>query len=182
MRVAGIFVGGAARRMGGAPKGMLLSGGVPIAERLRDLAARAALEVVLVGENDAYRPLGVPAIADAQQGAGPLGGLVALLRYAEGRVAVALACDLPFVTEGLLERLISSEPLAVAVAPRTTHHWEPLFARYDARRCLPAATRALAAGRHALQPLLDEVGASPLLLSEAERTAMTDWDSPEDLP
>jgi molybdopterin-guanine dinucleotide biosynthesis protein A len=168
--------------MGGVAKGMLLSSGVPIARRLRDAAASAVREVVLVGETDSYASLGLRSLADDRKGAGPLGGLVALLRYVGQGHAIALACDMPFVTPAILGRLVSERPDAVVLAPRTQSRWEPLFARYDASRSLLAATRLLESSGGSLQPLLNELGATALLLSEAEQHAMTDWDRPEDLP
>ncbi len=52
----GIFIGGAARRMGGFPKGRLpvAGSGQPIVLHLAALAQSLDLPVVLVGEHAAY--------------------------------------------------------------------------------------------------------------------------------
>lgn len=177
--VAGIFVGGASRRMGGAPKGLLrLRSGRTIVEELASAAHDAGLDVVLVGRHAAYAELALPMLDDAPGRAGPLAGLVALLRHAGERTSVALACDAPFVTSELLARLMSA-PAAVAVAPRDMHGWEPFCARYASARALPEVVRLHAAGHSRLQDVFDALPTNRLTLSELELRALRDWDSPE---
>jgi len=180
--LAGIFVGGPARRMGGRPKGLLEApDGVTIVERWRAMLADAGAEVVLVGDAAAYAGLGVPALADDPPGVGPLGGLVALLRRAADRPAVAVACDMPFVSRALVERLLAAPDAAPIVAPRREGRWEPLCARYDPARVLPLAVARAASPYHSLQRLLDDAGAAPLPLAPQEADELRDWDSPDDV-
>ena len=113
--LAGVFVGGQSRRMGGKPKGLLERGGVALVDRWGRLFDALGVDHVLVGENRAYLPR--RALPDAVQGVGPLGGLVALLAQAGERRTVAVACDMPYVTPKLVERLLGAEP-ANAVAAR----------------------------------------------------------------
>lgn len=179
--LAGVFVGGAGSRMGGAAKGLLRAPeGVTLIDRWRAILADAGADVVLVGSGEAYAATGLEAIADEPAGTGPLGGLCALLRRAGRRPALALGCDMPFVSARLVERLVGAPP-AVAVAPRREGRWEPLFARYEAAAALPVAIDALARGRRALQAVLDAAGAVPLRLSPEEERELRDWDTPEDV-
>jgi molybdopterin-guanine dinucleotide biosynthesis protein A len=165
--------------MGGRPKGLLLAPtGETIVERWRDLARTVGLPCVLVGDAGAYAKLGIDNVADARAGAGPLAGLVALLRArAEPRV-VAVACDMPYVTAPLLERLAFAEPDAAVLAPLRDGRYEPLFARYERARVLPLAEAQLDGGDRSLQKLLRAAGAQPLALSEQEWPLLTDWDEP----
>jgi len=178
--LVGVFVGGASRRMGGVPKGMLLVEGEPIAARLVRIARACSLDVVLVGAGAAYDAIGAPRIDDAELGRGPLGGLVALLREAKGRDVIALACDLPRIAPSIVERLAHAEP-GRTTAPKFDGRWEPLAARWGAN-ALTLAEGALADRRLALHPLLDALGASVLPLDDDERATLHDWDAPEDLP
>jgi molybdopterin-guanine dinucleotide biosynthesis protein A len=90
-----ILCGGASRRMG-RDKALIPVDGQALAVRVSDaLSGAGATEVIAVGGDlAALRSLGVPAVADADPGAGPLTGIVtALARSADDIVFVA-ACDL----------------------------------------------------------------------------------------
>jgi molybdopterin-guanine dinucleotide biosynthesis protein A len=184
----GLFVGGKARRFGGIAKGWLETpDGSSIVERTLAITRAAIPEAswVLVGEAAAYERLGLEAIADAPPGIGPLGGLSALLQEAErrgARTALALACDMPFLSTGLIRKLCELEPRAPVLAPRPPGQpWYALTARY-ATAVLPVFRTMIAEGEHKLQRLFERVpGATALELSEGELTALVDWDSAEDL-
>lgn len=187
--VVGIFVGGAARRMGGKPKGLLLTrGGERVIDRTVALARELSSRVVLVGRSDAYA-LDLPCLRDRAWGAevgpgeapGPLGGLCSLLEYSASGDAVAIACDMPFLTADLLARLATYEPGRAAVAPKRGGRWEPLFARFDAARALPVAEGRLARRALSMQGVLDELVAGELPLLPGESTLLSDWDCPEDM-
>jgi len=183
--LCGVFVGGKASRMGGVPKGLLLTdSGHSIVERTARCFTSACPkgQLVLVGEHAAYAHLGLPALADAPAGIGPLGGLRALLLEARrlGCPALALAGDMPLLTSELLTRLCEEQPGAAIVAPRREGRWEPLFARYDAQRVLPFVEAQLATERHGLYVLL-ESHAQMLTLSADEATQLADWDTPQDV-
>ncbi len=178
--LVGIFVGGRATRMGGRPKGLLMApDGVPIVERTLAIARALSLEPVLVGSASAYGHLGVEAIDDAPPGIGPLGGVVALLRRAGASYVMAIACDMPFVSDALVRALRDAPPAAV-VAPRSDGRWEPLFARYDAGAVLALAEANVSSGSHSLQRLLASADAVELPVDDQARIALRDWDSPED--
>jgi molybdopterin-guanine dinucleotide biosynthesis protein A len=180
--LAGIFVGGSAKRLGGIPKGLLPSPeGPTLVERTGAICRSLGFRVVLVGAAEPYVHLGLEVIADLPPGIGPLGGLVALLRHAGCSRALALGCDMPFVSRALLERLIVTERDAAVLAPRRDGRWEPLCARYDAARVLPVAARRTRSANHSLQGVLDEAGASELALSPEEGKELRDWDTREDV-
>lgn len=179
--LAGLFVGGEARRFGGFPKGLLPGpAGPPLVDELARTLHSLGIPCVLVGRRPAYAICGLPMLDDARPGIGPLGGLLALLRHAGTHDVLALACDLPFVSPALVERLATEHEGAAAVAPRRDARWEPLFARYSATRALTAAERRADAGAWSLQGLLDELEASPLSLAPEEVNQLDDWDCPED--
>jgi molybdopterin-guanine dinucleotide biosynthesis protein A len=187
--VGGIFVGGRASRMGGIAKGLLEApDGEPIVVRTKRVLERAGASSVLVGEHPAYARLGFETVADDSAATGPLAGLLALLAFSGERLAIAVACDMPLVDEGVVRRLVDTMRATAApvVAPkqavRGREVWEPLFAVYDAPRVLPVARAFAARGERKLQLLLDEAGARPFALSREEAEALADWDSPADLP
>lgn len=191
--LGGIFIGGAARRMGGFPKGLLPdpAEGLPLVARLGGLLREVGAGCVLIGERPEYQALGLPMLADSPPGVGPLGGLAALLEAAAqgGHDAVlALACDLPSVPLPLLRRLAQSagdsdEDEPDVLAPRQHHvgRWEALCARYRLTTLAPLR-QTLADGERSFQALFRRLRAKELPLCEAERLSLADWDEPGDLP
>jgi molybdopterin-guanine dinucleotide biosynthesis protein A len=182
--IAGIFVGGRSTRMGGRPKGLLTApeGGTLVERCVRVLAAAGIDDVVLVGANRAYASLRLSVIEDTPPGTGPLGGLLALLAYASragAAGAIALACDMPFVSGTLLARLRAAGSAPI-VAPRRAGRWEPLCARYELRAAAAGGTR-VATGDYSLQRWLDDAGALELPLADDESEELRDWDAPGDL-
>jgi molybdopterin-guanine dinucleotide biosynthesis protein A len=169
----------------GRPKGLLRGAeGTTLIERWAALFAGLHLPCVLVGRRQAYAHLGLPSLEDPPGEAGPLGGLVALLRMANVDPGldqvIVVACDMPRVSSALVRRLLTAPP-ATAVAPRSGGHWHSFFVRLHAQRALPVAARRLATGAHSIQGLLDELSTHELPISEAERAELIDWDHPEEV-
>jgi molybdenum cofactor guanylyltransferase len=177
--LVGIFVGGASSRMGGRPKGLLRApDGESIVQRWRSLAKAVGLPSVLVGSAGAYTHLGIETVDDDLAGAGPLGGLVGLLKSRPEIQVVAVACDMPYVTADLLKRLAFCPLDAPVIAPWRDGRYEPLLARYERARVLPFAERQLVGGDRSLQKLLRDAGAQGLPMSEDEWPLLADWDEP----
>ncbi|MFW5739877.1 MAG: molybdenum cofactor guanylyltransferase, partial [Myxococcota bacterium] len=184
MLVAGVFVGGKARRMGGVAKGLLPHPSEPgtVVEHVVREARRIGAEVVLVGDHPAYRGLGIPCIEDAAQDVGPAGGLLALLRHAGTGIAVALACDMPHVPGQLLQRLVQGvRDGAVAVVPRRGDKLEPLCAAYRAEPVAQHVEACLRSGKTGMHRIARAAGATELVLSVEQAWWLDDWDDPSDL-
>lgn len=184
----GILVGGLGSRMGGVAKGLLRArpDGPSLVERLRTELERACpnSQIVLVGQRTEYAALGLPMLADTVNGIGPLAGLEALLldaRLNGAGHALAVACDLPFVGAELLRRLCVESPATLALAPKQDGRWQPLCARYSVTEGLAVIDALRARGERALFRVLEELDATELVLGEAERAQLIDWDRPEDV-
>lgn len=175
--------------MGGVAKGLLRTpdDSETLIERLVRQCTRAAPggAMYLVGPAEPYAALALPALADNPSGIGPLGGLRALLlcaRENQSHLALALACDLPFLDEATLTALIA--PFSgVTRVPFAAGRLQPLAAAYAPQAALSAADRALAQGKHALMHVLDQLGADLERIEFAadQTIALRDWDTPEDI-
>jgi molybdopterin-guanine dinucleotide biosynthesis protein A len=180
--LAGIFIGGQARRMGGLPKGLIAhpSGVGTLVEHLVDVGRRAGCDVVLVGEHPAYGHLGLEMLPDGQAGAGPMGGLESLLGAAQGRDAFAIACDMPYVRVELLHALRALLRDDVdAVMPVRSGGREPLCALYRSSTVLPEVRRLLAMRRLALRALAAGIRVVELGLTAEQQRWLDDWDEPQ---
>lgn len=157
---AAILAGGLATRMDGADKASLVVGGMRIIERQLAVLDAVSDDVRIIA-NDAsrYADLGRRVIGDAIAGAGPMGGLYTALLDARHDRVIVLACDLPFVSAALVERLVTEgddtragEEID-AVVPRTTRGLEPLCAVYRTR-CAPLVGAHIARGERRMTALL----------------------------
>lgn len=157
---AAILAGGRARRFGGADKAALAVGRARIIDRQLAALSTVTDDVrIVTNEPGRYGDLGVRVIPDAIVGAGPLGGIYSALLDATHERVLVIACDLPFVTAALLERLVAEsrtdEPID-AVVPRSARGLEPLCALYTTR-CTAAARDRIESGALQVAGLLDAV-------------------------
>ena len=141
-----VLAGGASRRMG-RNKAFLELDGRPLIEIVIERMASVCAEVLIVaGDGRPYAGLGVPVVEDRFRGVGVLGGLHAGLEAASHELALAVACDMPFLDLALLRAFASwAEGFDVAVL-RRGEQVEPLHAAYR-RTCLPAMEEAIRAHR-----------------------------------
>lgn len=168
----------------GTDKASLVVGGLGLADRAAAVLRAVCTAAVEVGPGHTD----LVAVREVPPGSGPLPALVAgwrALGYEcgfEGRV-IALACDMPGVTVGLV-RLLAEHPAEVSVVPVAAGLWQPLCARY-APEALAVAEELVAAGARSMQSLLERVTVVRVHETEwsevAGPDAFSDLDSPVDL-
>jgi len=146
-----VLAGGAARRYGGRPKGLLEVGGRRILDRVADAVAAVTGAPPLLVANAldaaAWRP-DLETIPDARPGSGSLGGIYTAVAAAPDPV-LCVAWDMPFVPEGLLRALVAGAAAGGfdAFLPESggRRGVEPLCAVYGPA-CRAAIERRLDAG------------------------------------
>jgi molybdenum cofactor guanylyltransferase len=155
-----ILAGGHSTRLE-RPKATAPLGGRPLVEYPLRALESAGLETVLVAKRDTPLPPDAgPLWEEPDEPVHPLLGVVTALERADGRAVLACACDLPFLSPGLVAR-VAGDP-GPLVVPRTGGRLHPLFARYT-DGLLPALREAL--GSEA--PLHETVfGLEPVILDE----------------
>lgn len=151
-----ILVGGASRRMG-RDKALLDFGGQPLLERISGELSAIASAVSLVGARQVYSSF--ENVPDVHQQWGALGGIHAALVAAKTDWAAVVACDLPFVTSELFERLATlANNMTDAIVPiQADGRPQPVCALYRPITCLPAIEELVAAGEHTPRALLAKV-------------------------
>lgn len=138
-----ILAGGAARRLGGVPKGLLPVGGLRILDRLVATFEEALGRLPLLVANApgaAEWRTDLRVVTDHRPGSGTLGGLLTAVLEAPAPV-VCVAWDMPFVPAGLLRELAAGLADADVCIPESAGRrgMEPLCAAYG-----PAAGPAMA--------------------------------------
>jgi molybdopterin-guanine dinucleotide biosynthesis protein A len=146
-----ILAGGANRRYAGRPKALETVGGERIADRVIRALRSAADRVVLVANDvDTFGELDLETRPDLIAGLGALGGIYTAVAWAEEekcRGALVVACDMPFLSSGLLRLLTDGANADEVVAPESDSRrgLEPLHAFYGSR-CRAAIRSALDRG------------------------------------
>lgn len=101
-----ILAGGHAKRMDGRHKGLLRTGGVPLAARMARELETLCDRVFLVGEpHGPYANLGWPVMPDVKTRKGAPGGVHAALSHARDGWVFVTACDMPRLDAGTVAAL-----------------------------------------------------------------------------
>jgi len=146
---AAVLAGGAARRYGGRPKGLVPLGGRRILDRVVDAVQTVAGEPPLLVANAPDGPTWRPdlrTVPDVRPGCGSLGGIYTAVVSGSGPV-LCVAWDMPFVTPELLQALRDGAAGCDAFLPESGSRRgvEPLCAVYGPA-CGPAIERQLTGG------------------------------------
>src|SRR5262249_800619 len=99
-----VLVGGRSSRMG-PDKALLPAGSRTLAEQSAHSVRQAAGNVTLIGDPEKYASLGLPVIADAVEGSGPMGGIYTALLHSKEDWNLVVACDMPGLAPDFLRAL-----------------------------------------------------------------------------
>ena len=126
-----LLAGGESRRMGKDKATLLFRGNALWQIQLELLQKVAPAEIFVSARTDpVWRPAGVQFVADNPPSRGPLSGLAAVLAQTSSGHLLALAIDMPFMTEKYLTFLCSQIEPGRGVLPEIDDRFEPLAAIY----------------------------------------------------
>ena len=174
MRTAVILAGGGSRRLG-AEKSLLLFDGKPLLCWTVQRLSFVAEETIVVARDEAHSrrlekvlsqflpgSIKLAMAWDSLPGYGPVAGIAAGLQRARGEFAIATACDLPFLSPRVVEKLfITAEEdpgCGGAVPVQANGFFEPLHCVYHREKMRQACEKAMAAGERRIFAPLQEIG------------------------
>ena len=178
---AAALAGGKSRRMGTDKAFLpLVDGGEPmmalVLARLRTIADDV---MIVANDHERYEPFGARVVPDLHTEIGALGGIHAAVCHAAHEHCLVVACDMPFLNLGFLERM-ASEPrdydVLVPVVPGESRQgregsiMQTLHAIYSTG-CLQAIEARIRAGDRRAISFLDDVRVRELNVTE-----IADWD------
>lgn len=177
-----ILAGGDSRRMG-QDKAALVLDGKTLLTHVTD-TMQQMFPKVIVSVRQLRGGVEVPQVCDEVEASGPLAGLVAGLAQAETPWVFAVACDMPFVTPGVVQHLASLRSGHQAVVPMVDGHPQPLAAFYAAS-AQEAMRTNLAAGDRSLRGMLQKldvryVDEAELRECDPQLRSFFDLDTPQD--
>ena len=131
-----ILAGGKSSRFG-SNKALAKFKGVPLIERVAEILGTIFSKLIIITNSPIeYSYLNIPLYQDLIEGLGPIGGIYTGLDAIDNDWAFFCACDMPFINEGLVRRIIEVKNGYDAVVPKVDWKMEPLHALYS-KRCLP---------------------------------------------
>jgi molybdopterin-guanine dinucleotide biosynthesis protein A len=163
----------------GRDKALIEIDGEPMFVRAARSLAQVADPVVLARGDRPLPGTDWTQIADERAGAGPLGGLVAALRWSPHELLIAVAVDMPYASPAVFQRCVEIWGGQDAVVPITEDGMQPLHALY-ARSALGPFGACLRADRLSLREALDELNVLTVEVDVTDRFALN-VNTPHDL-
>jgi molybdopterin-guanine dinucleotide biosynthesis protein A len=141
----------------GRDKAWLQLGGQSMIERVIAALAPITASVSIIANGPEYARLGLPVLADAQAGIGPLEAIRTALTNTHLPRAILVGCDLPFVTSELFKFLLNlggDYQVVLPVGP--DGKLETLCAIY-CKQMLPMVSDLIESGERKVSMLFDRV-------------------------
>ena len=177
-----ILAGGDSRRMG-QDKAALVLDGKTLLERVT-ATMQQVFPKVIVSVRQLRSGVELPQVCDEQEASGPLAGLIAGLAQVDTPWVFAVACDMPFVTPAIVNRLAELRNGFQAVVPVVDGYQQPLAAFY-AVSALETMRASLAAGDRSLRGTLEKLEVryadeAELRECDPQLRSFFDLDTPQD--
>jgi molybdopterin-guanine dinucleotide biosynthesis protein A len=187
MKISAVLLAGGKSRRMGQDKSTILFRHTPLWQIQLDLLRKLPLQELFISaqSDPPWRPADIQFVADDQPSRGPLSGIAAALsRISNGGHLLALAIDMPFMTETYLRGLCEKVERGRGVVPLIENRAEPLAAIYP-REAHHDVVDALSGSDFSLQSLVGKLIAAeklqPIQVSETEKAFFRNMNEPGDL-
>jgi len=138
-----ILAGGSGSRMNGADKSQLVVNNRPMLDRNIEKLRKWFSQVLIVTNRQrCYDYPDVKQIIDERAGCGPLMGLYSGLRASGHKLNFVMACDMPHVSQDMVQLLMDNTKDADVVVPMINGYYEPLLAIYN-KSVIPAIEESI---------------------------------------
>jgi len=160
-----ILAGGKSKRMG-QDKRYLHWNGLNLLDAVCRVMNDLFEEVIVVTAVPDYERgvSGVRFVTDEIPDKGSIGGLFSGIRQSQNHYSFTVACDMPYLNQGVIERICHS-PQGDVVAVKLLQGVQPLHARYS-KNCLPYIEEMILVGNLKIQNLFHDSRIFSLILDE----------------
>ncbi len=129
--VSGIVLAGGRSTRYGKNKALVKLHGIPLIERVLEVMRLIFRRVIIITNTpDEYSYLELPMYQDIIKGLGPLGGIITGLQVIPDNAGFFVACDMPFLSQGLIRHIVEIKADFDVVVPRISGNMEALHALY----------------------------------------------------
>lgn len=167
MNITGLLLAGGESRRFGSPKAFAIYHDKPFYQVVLNQLYPVVDEAIIVTKENFINQFrlkpkeNVKVIKDevAFQGMGPLAGIYSGINQSNGNYCLTVACDMPYLTDGLFSFLIeelSTHRDAMAIVPVSSGRRQPLCALYHSS-CQPIIEELLLSGKRRMNDLLKTI-------------------------
>jgi len=162
-----ILTGGESKRMGADKASVVLAGQSLLGHVLAQI--EPLFSDILISVREQRLDIAYPQIVDGAEDRGPMVGIKAALEQVKTDWVFVIACDMPFVSMGLIQHLAGLRSQHDVVVPFAFDRPQPLFGFYH-KTCLPLMQDRMKQGKRSMIRLLDDL--DTCLLSEQQVKAI----------
>jgi molybdopterin-guanine dinucleotide biosynthesis protein A len=186
MKISAVLLAGGKSRRMGQDKSTILFRNAPLWQIQLDLLHKLQLQELFISAqtDPPWRPADIEFVPDDQPSRGPLSGIAAALSRIGSGHLLALAIDMPFMTESYLRSLCEKVERGRGVVPLIENRAEPMAAIYP-RDAYDDVAAALSGSDFSLQSLVGKLIAAgklqPIWVSETEKAFFRNLNEPGDL-
>lgn len=162
-----MLTGGESKRMGSDKASIVLAGKSLLEHVLEQL--EPLFSDIMISVREQRSDIAYPQIIDADEDRGPMVGINAALKAVKTDWVFVIACDMPFISTGLIQHLAGLRSHHNAVVPHVFDRPQPLLGFYN-KTCLPMMEARMKQGQRSMIRLLDNL--DTYLLSEQQVKAI----------
>lgn len=174
-----ILAGGKSSRMG-TDKGLLELKGKPMVAHVIDAIKFITDDIIIISDKAAYKNFGVPVFEDLIKNAGPLAGIYTGLKNTKHQKNIVVSCDVPFVSEKLLQYLINlckNYDVTIPVSNNKTHQ---VIGVYD-KKCSEVFKKELDNNQLKMKVALEKINLNVVDANQFDLKEFINVNTPEEL-
>jgi len=180
-----ILAGGKNKRMNGIAKSFIRIQDTPIIRKTIDILKSIFEEIIIVTNSPSdYKAYNKDCriVSDIIKDSGPPGGIHSALSYASRDAVFVVACDMPFLHNGLIVRLLDAakEDQVDCLIPCSERGPEPLHGVYS-KSIIPKLENAIKKREFCIASILEQVNCKYVKAKKEEQSSFININSPEDL-
>ena len=186
MKISAVLLAGGKSRRMGEDKATIVFRNRPLWQIQIELLRKVSSKEIFISapSDPPWRPADIEFVPDDQPSRGPLSGIAAALSRITTNHLLALAIDMPFMTESYLRSLCEKIERGGGIVPLIENRAEPLAAVYP-REAHDDVVAALSGSDFSLQSLVGKLVAAgklqPIQVSEEEKAFFRNLNEPGDL-
>jgi molybdopterin-guanine dinucleotide biosynthesis protein A len=184
--IAGVILAGGKSSRYGSNKALAKFNGTPLIERVLRVMGAVFHDIILITNSpEEYAYLQLPMKEDLIKGLGPLGGIYTGLESISHEAGLFVACDMPFLNEGLIRHMLGIGKNYDAVVPKIDWKIETLHTLYR-KSCLSAIKNLIQAKNFQAKRFFDRirvryVGEDEIMAFDPRLRAFANVNRPEEM-